>query len=172
MRIHESPGYPNDGRFFWAGTADENEPTFFSAPRCNITVPTDLDAIGFPDHALKMDVFGRPAFDLQHVLCDTPAGGLGTLVAIGAHPNEMVHFAYSPAGIGPGPSPPQLGGLQLDVLPPVTRIGSARADARGVATLQVPIPPALLGRTIASQAVCARGTNSIKSNPDMEVVHL
>lgn len=171
MRIHQSPGFPVDGRFYWAGTASENEPTFFSAPLCGITVPTDLNSMGFPDHALKLDVFGRPKLDMQHILCDTPAGGLGTLIAIGANPNEMVHFAYSPTGIGSGPAPPQLGGLQLDVLPPVTRIGSVRADAGGIATLQVPIPPALLGRTIASQAACARGANSIKSNADMGIVH-
>jgi hypothetical protein len=74
-----------------------------------------------------------------------------------------VHFAATVAGIGPGPCPAALGGHCLDLLSPQL-LGSAVADATGVATFVVPLPAALtLGTTVHTQAVAVRGIGGSQS---------
>ncbi len=87
----------------------------------------------------------------------------------GARPDDEVFFLYSTRGVGAGPCPPQLGGLCLDLRNPIERLGSARADAGGLATLRVMIPGgAPLGTPVHTQAVIRRGPGgsmSVKSRP-------
>ncbi|MFW5653844.1 MAG: esterase-like activity of phytase family protein [Planctomycetota bacterium] len=90
-----------------------------------------------------------------------------TFQCSGAWPNETVIFIYSLDGVGDGPSIPALGGLQIDLLSPVTEVGRTSADARGTATLKVTIPTAAPPGPVALQAVARRGAggaDSLKSN--------
>ncbi|TAH39630.1 MAG: hypothetical protein EYC70_02245 [Planctomycetota bacterium] len=80
---------------------------------------------------------------------------------------ETVSYLYSLAGIGAGPCPPQLGGLCLDLLRPITVFGSAVADASGNAVLSVTLSPGTPLVTLHTQAVARRGPGgalSVKSN--------
>ena len=82
---------------------------------------------------------------------------------------ETVFFIYSLNGEGDGPSIPPLGGLSLDILPPINLIGQAIADAFGTATISVPIPSGAPLIDVSTQAVIQRGTGgneSVKSNPN------
>lgn len=85
----------------------------------------------------------------------------------GATPGEVVSFLFSDAGEGAGPCTPQLGGMCMDILNPLT-FGEATADASGTAVLRRPIPPGmLLGHTVSTQAVIKRGrdgASSVKTN--------
>jgi hypothetical protein len=85
----------------------------------------------------------------------------------GAIPGEAVSFLFSDAGEGTGPCAPQLGGMCIDILDPMT-FGEATADASGTAVLRRTIPPNIaLGHMIAIQAVIKRGPNgasSVKTN--------
>jgi hypothetical protein len=60
-----------------------------------------------------------------------------------ARPGELVWFYGSFQDIGLGPCLPELGGLCLDLLPPVHHVGTATADPAGVATLIRTVPPEL-----------------------------
>ncbi len=92
------------------------------------------------------------------------AGGQAVLTATGAVPGATVSFGRG-SGLGNGPCPPQLGGECLDLLNPVL-IGSARADADGVAELVVPVPAGAAGATLYAQA----GSGTVVSNPVTTVV--
>lgn len=87
-----------------------------------------------------------------------------TLSAAGANPGERVYFTYSTQGLG-RTHIAQIS-LDLDLQSSVVQIGTANANASGVATLTVNVP----GNTplldnLGFQAVAARGGgNSIKSN--------
>lgn len=86
-----------------------------------------------------------------------------TLQVLNAKPGEMVLFGGSAVGQGAGPCPPKLGGLCLDILPPVTLIGIARANSQGEAVKSF-TPPA---NPYYVQAAIKRGQNgsaSVKSN--------
>ena len=86
-----------------------------------------------------------------------------TLQLLNAKPRETVYFMGSPTGEGAGPCPPKLGGLCLDLLPPATLIGSARANSQGIASKTI-TPPA---NPYYVQAAIKRGQNgsaSVKSN--------
>ena len=85
----------------------------------------------------------------------------------GAEPGEKVHFLYSTAGTGEGPCPPQLGGLCLDLLKPVTLLGSAITDGAGVANLRRTVPSDTPLIDVSTQAVIRRGpggADSVKTN--------
>lgn len=89
------------------------------------------------------------------------------LTAQNALPQERVEFLLSLRGAGSGPCPPALGGLCLDLLPPLLRIGNATADAHGDAVLLVAVPPNAPLLTAHLQAVVLRGpggADSMKSN--------
>jgi hypothetical protein len=105
---------------------------------------------------------------------DLHQGQPATWTVTGAVPGETVHFALSLAGVGPGPCRPQLGGLCLDLLPPVRFLGSAVADGAGVAQLTVTVPDsAPEGSFVHAQAAAPRGpdgSESVKSNTSSKVV--
>lgn len=112
-----------------------------------------------------------PPSGYEIVLSQTPLrrGLVAAFHAAGARPDEEVFFLYSTRGVGAGPCPPQLGGLCLNLRTPIERLGSARADADGLATLRVMIPGgAPLGTPVHTQAVIRRGPGgsmSVKSRP-------
>lgn len=100
-------------------------------------------------------------------------GQQATFRVTGAQSGERIHFLYSFAGTGAGPCPPPLGGLCLDLRNPVTTFGSARANERGTATLQLTIPPSSPLRAVSTQAVAQRGAGgaeSVKSNTVTDVI--
>jgi hypothetical protein len=79
-----------------------------------------------------------------------------------------VTFLLSPDGEGCGLCPGRFGGLCLDVLAPVRRIGNAVADATGTATLSFAVPGSLPFAELSTQAAIRRGTggaDSVKSQP-------
>jgi fibronectin type III domain protein len=86
---------------------------------------------------------------------------------VGATLGEVVSFLFSDAAAGAGPCSPQLGGLCVDIVNPMT-FGEATADASGTAVLRRTFPPAMpLGHTISTQAVIKRGPDgdsSVKTN--------
>ncbi|MFT4622952.1 MAG: hypothetical protein ACI8PZ_001608 [Myxococcota bacterium] len=82
-------------------------------------------------------------------------GALATFQVEGALPGDVVYFAASTRGFGAGPCPALLDGLCLDLVRPVTLLGSASADADGVATLYVDVPPGLPASPVYLQAATA-----------------
>lgn len=78
-------------------------------------------------------------------------GAAGVVWVDGALPGRTVHLAASLAGIGPGACPPALNGACLELAGSSTYLGSATADADGVARWQVQVPP-LPSATVALQA--------------------
>jgi len=94
---------------------------------------------------------------------------------LNAQPGETVFLAYSFAGIGAGPSIPQLGGLSLDLLSPVAlfRTLSANASGHAQASFVVPTNAPLIG--VHLQAAIARGTGgslSVLTNPVSQHIYL
>lgn len=86
----------------------------------------------------------------------------------GAQPGEVVYVGYSLAGVGGGACLPAVGGLCLDLIDPATVLGTAPADASGLAVLDVRVPSTLAsGVAVSFQSIIRRGGNgsgSIKSN--------
>lgn len=83
----------------------------------------------------------------------------------GALSGESVYFLQSLAGTGSGQCPPALGTLCIDLLDPVTNLGPITADAGGVATLTVDLPPAGPdGIQGWLQGVARRGTGGDQSD--------
>jgi len=108
-------------------------------------------------------------------LSHTPlrAGRVGTVIVTGAAPEEYIYLLVSFAGRGEGPRLPGVGGLQLDLLPPVIVYAAMHADERGQADFVGLVPLRLAGRTIYLQAVAwrgVRGRDSVKSNPIAPVI--
>lgn len=91
-------------------------------------------------------------------------GGETRLIVDGAGPGETVRFFVSPGSPGVGPCPAALGGLCLDLGGPAPYLGSAVADASGVAARAVRIPTSVApGAVVTFQAAIARGGASVKS---------
>jgi hypothetical protein len=84
-------------------------------------------------------------------------GHAATFQATPASPGELVWFFVSLTDIGLGPCLPELGGLCLDLLPPVFQLGTATADPAGVATLIRTIPPWAPLIDVHTQATVERG---------------
>lgn len=78
------------------------------------------------------------------------------LLASGAPAGAWVWFARSAQGEGAGPCPQQLGGQCVDLVPPLTLARRVRADADGVAFVDLPKP----ADGTAWQAVVAAGAAS------------
>ncbi|RMH04900.1 MAG: hypothetical protein D6702_01960 [Planctomycetota bacterium] len=117
---------------------------------------------------------GHFAVDLGLQLTATPLvrGTTATLTATNAADGETVWFLYSLAGQGSGPCPPQLGGLCLDILNPITIIGSA-VSSGGTAVYSVAIPSGAPLVPVWMQAVVQRGVgnvDSIKSNVHTDTI--
>lgn len=122
----------------------------------------------------SFDVFVRSAGSWSPQLLVDPLirGQTATAKVCNTTPGEMVHLAYSLAGIGSGPCPPPLGGLCLDILSPRV-LGSAFADSLGSAGFSANLPASTPLIPVYVQAVIARGvggTLSVKSNVVTEVV--
>lgn len=83
-------------------------------------------------------------------------------------PGERAYVAYSLTGVGFGSAPPPLGGLRLDLIGAVALLGQTPpANAAGVATLALTVPPGAPLVTLWTQAAVARGvagSHSVKSN--------
>jgi hypothetical protein len=97
-----------------------------------------------------------------------------SFTALNAQPGETVFLAYSFAGIGAGPSIPQLGGLSLDLLAPVALFQTLTANASGhaQASFTVPANAPLIG--VHLQAAIARGaggTSSVLTNPVSQQIY-
>jgi hypothetical protein len=80
-----------------------------------------------------------------------------------ARPGELVWFYLSFQGIGLGPCLPELGGLCVDLLPPVHHLGTATADPAGVATLIWTVPLWLPLIDVHTQAAVERGVGGAES---------
>ncbi|MFW5653572.1 MAG: right-handed parallel beta-helix repeat-containing protein [Planctomycetota bacterium] len=109
-----------------------------------------------------------PTTDVDAILTFTrPIRGERAVLRVTcAAPDEEVIFFVSGNGIGPGPTIPDLGGLQLDLLDPVREVGRVRADANGIAALAGRVPPNLGWRGVYVQAGIPRGllnSDSIKT---------
>ncbi len=93
-------------------------------------------------------------------------GQAATLTVDGAAAGETVYFGYCTNALGSGPSIPQLGGLQLDLLGPIQVAGSAVANAIGQAVLQTTAPnlsSTLPPVDVFLQAVVQRGSGGAES---------
>ncbi|MHC4839299.1 MAG: hypothetical protein ACYTF3_14180, partial [Planctomycetota bacterium] len=96
-----------------------------------------------------------------------------TVTVTGADPQEFIYLAVNCGTFAcdAGIAPPILGGLALDLTGRTVLGDTATADASGVATLSVTVPPnfaARIDRLIGLQAAAVRGlagVDSLKSNP-------
>lgn len=86
-----------------------------------------------------------------------------SLVVRDAEPGETVQFLYTLQGAGNSVGVRQLGGITLDLTEPFHRLGSAVADANGVAELTVNIPPDAPLREVVLQAAIRRGPRGAES---------
>ncbi len=96
-----------------------------------------------------------------------------TMSVTSSRPGETVFFTYSAHGVGAGPCIPALGYMCLDLLNPVTIVGTAVSDASGNASLTATIPAGAPLIPIATQAVIMRGTagaDSVLSNPLLQTI--
>ncbi len=112
-------------------------------------------------------IFDIPVPELQLNLVGALQRGTSPLlVADSAQSGERVYFTYGIAGVlfEGGPCPPGLGGMCLDLLDPVTLIGSANAAATGRASLPVTVPNQAPLIPVWFQAVAPRGNASVKSS--------
>ena len=79
-------------------------------------------------------------------------GALFTLTTSDAAPGDKIYFLGTAAGFGAGPCPPMLGGICLDVTPPLRLVGTATADPSGEGSLYLPIPATFPLSTLFFQA--------------------
>lgn len=94
-------------------------------------------------------------------------GDQATLTASAGAPGEDVYFLATLAGAGIGPSVPQLGGLTLDVLNPIERLGSSTANSAGQARLDFRVPAGAPLERVFFQAVIRRGPGGAESVKSM-----
>ena len=131
-----------------------------------VLTEADTGTASYPAVILLRGLGEGPALDLA--LGELVPGREATLTVTGAEAQETVQVAGSAAGIGPGPCPPALGGLCLDLLEP-RLVGSAEADGAGTAVVTFVVPAgAPVGATLHFQAVAVRGpggVDSVKSAP-------
>jgi hypothetical protein len=117
------------------------------------------------DATVVVDCQGAPVPGGAPLLTQDPLirGHAATFQATPALPCELVWFFVSLKGIGLGPCLPELGGLCLDLLPPVFRLGAAPADPAGVATLIRNIPTRMPLIDVHTQAAVERGVGGAES---------
>ncbi len=90
-------------------------------------------------------------------------GAEATLTVHQAQPGETVVFLGSFVGAGASRGVAGLGAMTLDLLDPIQVIGSAVADANGVAELTLTVPPNAPLTTVVMQAVIRRGPGGVDS---------
>lgn len=159
---HPSQWDPLNGGWFWEGFI-VNFPTEFEDELLNDLTYLAVHTRQHPNGAARGQQLVRPR--LTHTALFR--GQAVTIQVDRADRNDEVVFLYSTSGVGFGPSIPQFGGLRLDILNPITVLGSRRADARGRATFSTQIPGGAPLIQIALQAVIRRGNGgaeSIQSN--------
>jgi len=120
------------------------------------TVLTDV-----PTNQL-MDIVAEAPFSAPDMVV---RGEVTDLTLSGLVPGETALFVGSIAGLGDGPCRDNLGGICMDILNP-RALGTAIADADGVATLSLTIPD-LAASEVFMQVVAERGVDglqSVKSN--------
>lgn len=94
-------------------------------------------------------------------------GSVAQARVVGCRPNEAVTFLYSVQGSEPGFCRESLGNLCLDLKAPIHRLGTATADAQGVAAYPITVPLDAPLRKFWFQAVILRGLNgatTVKTN--------
>ncbi len=96
-------------------------------------------------------------------------GDTAAYVVTGALPGEKIQLLRG-SKLGAGPCPPKLGGVCLDVTGTVKSLGSAVADARGVATFSFVVPAVKPGANLATQAVIVRPAGSVKSQARLDAI--
>lgn len=94
---------------------------------------------------------------------DLRRGQPATFSVSGAEPGDLAAFLYSLAGTGGGPAVGQLGGLRLDLLPPITLMGQVPVGAAGTASLTLTVPPNVPLVTVHTQAALRRGPGGANS---------
>jgi len=121
----------------------------------------DLIRSGFGEFATLINVspLAGPRMEHSPLIRGRPA----VFVVNGAAPGERVHFLHSVEGAGNSFGIRQLGGITLDLLDPIQVIGSAVADANGVAELTINVPPNAPLTTVVMQAVIRRGPGGVDS---------
>lgn len=85
---------------------------------------------------------------------EVPILQLGSILEariVGAQPGATAGFLLSRTGIGAGPCSAALGGACVDLLPPVSIFSTAIANAQGVASIFIFLPPGLPQSTVYLQ---------------------
>jgi hypothetical protein len=112
----------------------------------------------------------NPNHDVPRVHLDVDPlvpGQAATFALTGAQPGETVFFLSSFGGVGLGPCVPSLGGLCIDLLPPVRRFRSLVTNANGAASFSIDVSPGVPPLTVGFQAIVPRGplgADSVKTN--------
>ncbi|MBL1218413.1 MAG: CHRD domain-containing protein [Planctomycetes bacterium] len=122
-----------------------------------------VHTIDWPSGEVRGQIVAGPRLSHTAIARGCPA----VFQVSGAQAGETVTVLYSDEGLGDSPPISQLGGMTIDILPRISIIGSARADASGTAVLQIKIPSSAPTIDIWTQAVIRRGPNgqdSVKSN--------
>ncbi len=139
----------------------------FNSPSSDL-VPHDTN------NSLDVFVHGVGNFAPQLVVEELHRGQTSAAFACNCWPNETVVFMYSLSGLGSGPCPPHFGGsLCLDLLAPVTLLGTATTDAFGAASVSGSVPPSAALVPVYFQIAIRRGTggvDSVKSNTVVQVI--
>lgn|GEM_PF-1977086 len=131
----------------------------------DFTVGAVYNDAGGPDAGRAYVFFGRPIY-ASHTRFKV--GAPATVTVTGAKPGETIHLLLSLRGIGVGPRSAVLGGARLSLLPPVSEVGSLRADGFGNRDFALVLPPELARRTLYMQAAIRRGPggrDSVLTNP-------
>lgn len=156
-------------------TASGAQPLLYSH---RVALDADGDEIAFQspssdlvahDANLALDVFVRSAGSWSPQLLVDPLqrGQPGTALLCNALPGEAVWFAHTLQGLGAGPCLTGLGGLCIDLLPPVVNLGMQVTDAMGSAAFTATVPVNAPLGPIWLQVVIRRGAagvDSVKSN--------
>jgi hypothetical protein len=133
----------------------------------------DLDpAELFPSaHSSVSAELPPPPYTMTLTIGHIRAGAPFEVEITGAAPGAQVYLARSSAGAGVSPPIAGLGGLTLDLPPPIERFGPFTADASGVVTLNPQgLPASAGGVTYGFQAAAPQGAASYLSNRVVKTV--
>ncbi len=129
-------------------------------------IPAQRAALSAGDLAAVTTMYGGGPAPLSAAVLEPPdPGGQLRVRAYGAEPGEMIYLAASSHGPGAGPCPAPMSGQCLDLRGPVNLLARPIADAYGIASVDLRIPPGLSLQSLAVQAVALRGGGAVKSEP-------